>query len=470
MRLIISLLFLWCLCSASRAFNEIPLSKKHVRQGEVTRKGHDATLAIDGDLSTFSLAEGKETWWMIDLLKTYQISQVIITASHDAENAKYLQSFSIWLEDEKSNRDLCYEYTSTESLVPSETRSFPCKAHNFQTRFVKINTDGTNEQNKLVLAEVTIIWGLPMSQIFCSGDEITLIDETHNENANKQKKNLAIDKNVATFSLAESSDINSFAWLQVDLGELYDVGEVILTADDKYYNQSLQNFAIRLHGEHNSVQNCKDYKSGKNLAPRETRPFRCEGASFQTRFVRIERIGGFKQNLLAIAEVKVKTRSSPVTIFPNSEFGIEIPLAGNLVTLMGAEERDHVGNLATDGNVNSFAVVKTESSTGLWWQVDLEGNYHVGEVILTASIKQEYANCLHNFTIWLVNEKLERHFCNHYKLSEYFRKQETRSFVCEKDMFVARYIRIEKHGDSRPDTLALAEVAAFSGFSRRIVL
>ena len=66
----------------------------------------------------------------------------------------------------------------------------------------------------------------------------------------------------------------------------------------------------------------------------------------------------------------------------------EISLVGKKAT-QSETWSDRVANLAIDGNLTSFSVAAspTNSSALGWWEVDLEGNYQVGQVILTASFE-----------------------------------------------------------------------------------
>ncbi|HWO26887.1 MAG TPA: discoidin domain-containing protein [Kofleriaceae bacterium] len=151
------------------------------------------------------------------------------------------------------------------------------------------------------------------------------------------------------------------AWWQVDLEAVADIGEVIIyNRTDGCCTNRLSNFDIKLS---NDGINWRTAVSFSGVAPARS----THSILQSSRYVRVQLRG---TNFLSLAEVQVRPR--------NLARG---KLATQSSTLSGG-----VASRAVDGNTSGIyannSVTHTTSQAKAWWQVDLEAQIDIGDVVI----------------------------------------------------------------------------------------
>ncbi|ESO10848.1 hypothetical protein HELRODRAFT_167351 [Helobdella robusta] len=237
----------------------IPLTNANATQSE-TWQTHNASLAIDNDVTTWSVAASQATpgaigWWKVDLGQTYDVSDVAITSSLDFYNSMYLQAFAINVTTEAGLDTLCYLYNSTISIPVGSTFLLTCSQGPVTGRYVEVwrLPGSTFRQDGLAIAEINIyasnirsggVSNYEAEKLVYGADlsyEVSLANHPAYQSRTwgLEGPEKAIDNNVTTFSVAcitcNETLTSEPGWWMVDLlNETAVAGVVILASSDPY--------------------------------------------------------------------------------------------------------------------------------------------------------------------------------------------------------------------------------------------
>lgn len=307
---------------------EIALIGKNAIQSD-TWANLGANLAIDGNVLTYSVAASQGNpnalgWWEVDLGGNYQVGRVVITASDDNTNSRYLHNFDIWLLKEDRSEKLCFKYTSVEHVPAGETKSFNCEPGTFPTRYIRISrTSDSYRQDALALAEVraytgslSIVEERPV-EVEIGGYEIPLagLQTAQSTTWGQHVSSLAIDNDKSTFSisciLCDGSLNAGVGWWHIDLERERNVAGVkITTSPDLYNAQYLKDFVVALTHENTTDMSfaslCHDYSSPEEMEVLKTLSLKCSQPTMgRYLIVRRKEISQFRPDAIAIADIKI---------------------------------------------------------------------------------------------------------------------------------------------------------------------
>jgi len=159
------------------------------------------------------------------------------------------------------------------------------------------------------------------------------------------------------------TDRDAQAWWQVDLGQVSDLGKVIVYGRNDCCMDRLSDFDI-LTSDDGASWTAQVSRNGQASA----REFFL--VSVRARFVRVQLRG---QNFLSLAEVQV---------FPPQDLALgKNASQSSTPTWGGPAARAVDGN--PDGNWANGSVTHTDLDVQAWWQVDLGPDVHIGKIVVT---------------------------------------------------------------------------------------
>ncbi|MGL1890334.1 MAG: discoidin domain-containing protein [Spirochaetaceae bacterium] len=240
------------------------------------------------------------------------------------------------------------------------------------------------------------------------------------------------------------TDAVSGSWWQVDLGEEYSIGDIIIwNRTDTQYMSRLSDYTIQILDSSETAIWDDDQTEYPN-------PFTTANAGGITgRYVKIIQNSA---NPLSLAEVQVyEELDVDPPVEPDENISDGKTTEQSTTAYEGEASRAVDGN--TDGLWSSGSVTHTEATgSGSWWQVDLEQNYSIGDIIIWNRTDTKYMSRLTDYTI-LVLDAVGDVIWENYQTG-----YPDPSTTVNAGGIIGSYVKIIQNGDA---ALSLAEVQVF---------
>ncbi|XP_078280542.1 uncharacterized protein LOC144607515 [Rhinoraja longicauda] len=417
-----------------------------------TKEEADAHRASDGNSDTdfrrgscSSTRKSKKPWWRLDLIKIYNVSDVIITNRADCCSDR-LQGAEIHIGNSLENNGNSNRLCGTVDSINLTTIIFKCDG--FVGRYVNIVIPG--QDKILTLCEVEVL-GTEVPYILgkenlASGARP--IQSSTDEGADAGRANDGdTDSDFRHGSCARTSKSEN-PWWRVDLKKSHNVTDVKITNRADCCSDQLQGAEIRignsLENDGNSNRLCGTVNS-VNLSPFI---FNCGGLVGE--YVNIIIPGHDK--ILTLCEVEI-FGSELQSLLGTENVALGVPAAQSSTYRRAGAGRANDGN--SDGDFSHGSCARTRKSNNPWWRVDLEESYKVSDVRIT-----NRADCCSD---WLkeaeirIGNSLENNgnsnrFCGTVSSVS----GTTLTFNC--DGFVGRYVNIIIPGQDKVLTLCEVEI------------
>lgn len=269
------------------------------------------------------------------------------------------------------------------------------------------------------------------------------------------------DPNTCSIASVSPEAFGVQAYWQVDLGNVYDVDQVVLT-NVRFDQESryLSYFAILV--DQNSYTTsptsnnvCVNYASNVSIPSGGSGSFTCDRGAMRGRYVTVRRTGGIRPDSVALCEVAVYAYVD-VTKLQN--------LALNRPAQQSQTYSNYHASRANDGDASSCSLAMASEGSNIvaFWQVDLGNTYDITRVVLLNSQSPFESRLLTNFSVLVGNSASIEYdgsnvvcFANERPnglnvLNRYY------SFRC---VASGRYLTVLRtQGGFRPDALAICEV------------
>lgn len=318
----IVVLFLICLCLETKAQNLALGRPTWYNTYGTTENNSTAPLAVDGDESTYTIAQYPSgLWypaWLVKLDDNYYIQNVTVIAPPESTGYGYLESFNINVVEKNATSTttrFCASYNATGNTRYTRI-SLSCGGY-AKGDVVTIFPFMEQRSHTLAMAEV-IINGVLFSGNQALGKLTRQIGTNNSTNGNVSYPSWnAVDSNVSTCALAESeySDTkNSPAWWQVDLVNLFNINAVkVELTNEENILQYYKNITVTVANE--SRTDISDTQAictlNYTFVPVTTYPnstayiYHSCYPPIIGRYVTIRRLGGYQATKLGLCDVKV---------------------------------------------------------------------------------------------------------------------------------------------------------------------
>ncbi|ESO10849.1 hypothetical protein HELRODRAFT_167352 [Helobdella robusta] len=284
--------------------------------------------AIDNDVFTYSVAcvacneatVVEPGWWMVDLLAETPVAGVVLVASHDDSNARYLNDFDILLTSTDSpnfsEERLCASYESNSNTLAGSTLALPCTNQTTLGRYLVVRRKPTASfrPDAIAIAEIRVFAKSSRTETF----EVDLAGHpvVQSKTWRREKPEKAIDNDIQTFSVACTTCDETLSsepgWWLVDLLEETPVAGVVLVASSNDYDaRYLNDFDIFLTSTISSDPSkgrlCASYESNSNTTAGSTLTLPCTNQTTLGRYLVVRRkpTASFRPDAIAIAEIRV---------------------------------------------------------------------------------------------------------------------------------------------------------------------
>ncbi|XP_070554944.1 uncharacterized protein [Ptychodera flava] len=274
-----------------------------------------AQSAVDGNTDSNWSSEScthtvqqQNSWWKVDLQNIHSVDKVVITNRKDCCSERLVGAVvRVGSSSDIASNSQCGNTVTSDQITQSITIPFNCNVGT-KGRYVSVQLEGKNEFLTLCEVEVykTLSCKLPASLHNVAQGKPTV------QSSDKKRKNSG-SENAVDGDFNTNAKIGSCSWTEkeyqpwwkVDLGQTYNIYEVVITNREDCCPFRLKNAEIRIGNSENFENNptCGEMIVRKMLKENPVH-VRCgRETPMQGRYVSVQVIG--KKQMLTMCEVEV---------------------------------------------------------------------------------------------------------------------------------------------------------------------